>query len=65
MGSQLIKAIEHWFLDNGMKKSFAEIRISNKASIAMFKKNSYNHFKTVEGYYYNGETAVKYQKKLP
>ena len=63
-GSELVKRIEHWFRENKMYKSFAEIRISNKPSIKMFEKKGYKKFKTIDGYYANGETALKYWRAL-
>lgn len=64
VGSELLRRIEKWFRKMDMVKSFSEIRISNKASIRMFEKANYKHFKTVKGYYVGGEDAVKYWKKL-
>jgi ribosomal protein S18 acetylase RimI-like enzyme len=64
VGSALIKAIEAWFIKEGMKKTCAEIRKSNKASRAMFERNGYEFLKEIPGYYVGGETATKYWKSL-
>lgn len=64
VGSLLIGAIEKWFLKNKMKKSCAEVRASNIASLTMFERNGYTRTKVIEKYYVGGEDAVKFWKNL-
>jgi len=63
-GSFLIRAIEDWFRENGMKRTCAEVRESNTPSRRMFEKNGYKETKTIFWYYAGGENAVKYWKDL-
>lgn len=63
-GSRLIRAIEQWFVANGMKKACAEVRESNNASRTMFEKNGYIKNRICQNYYVGGENAVKYWKTL-
>jgi ribosomal-protein-alanine N-acetyltransferase len=64
IGSFLIKAIEKWFMESGMKKSCAEIRESNSASRGMFQRNGYLETGFRPFYYAGGENAVKCWKDL-
>jgi ribosomal protein S18 acetylase RimI-like enzyme len=64
MGSALLQKIEEWFVENGMKKSCAEIRENNKASRGMFEKNGYTEEGFLPFYYANGENGIKYWKNL-
>jgi ribosomal protein S18 acetylase RimI-like enzyme len=64
MGSEILHEIERLFRKRGMKKSCAEVRVGNKASRRMFEKNAYHLTRTIDGYYANGEAAVKLWKEL-
>ena len=70
LGSKLLKKIENWFAENNMKRSYAEVRKSNKASRGMFLKNGYSEIGKLYCYYGNLndsielEDGVKYMKNL-
>jgi ribosomal protein S18 acetylase RimI-like enzyme len=64
IGTFLIKTMEDWFKEVGMKKVCAEVRESNTPSRRMFEKNGYCETKTIIWYYAGGENAVKYWKSL-
>jgi len=64
VGSFLIKAIEEWFVESGMKRACAEIRESNIASRTMFARAGYIETGIRYWYYAGGENAVKCWKEL-
>ncbi len=64
IGSFLIREIEKWFIECGMKKSCAEIRESNKPSRRLFKKNGYVETDFKPFYYAGGENGIKCWKDL-
>ncbi len=64
IGSFLIRTVENWFREKGMRKSCAEVRESNSPSRRMFEKNGYVETGLLIWFYAGGENAVKYWKDL-
>ena len=70
IATKLLKLLEEFFRKNSMKKIFAEVRESNKASLEFFKKNGYAEKAKMFAYYeclnqgIDLETGVKICKDL-
>ena len=53
----LLKGMQSMKEDYGAPEFILEVRLSNSAAIAMYKKHSFKIIKTLEGYYRDGEDA--------
>ena len=41
-----------------------EVRADNRRAIALYEVNGYQRIGEIEGYYHDGATALRYQKRL-
>ena len=64
IGRRLVEAAEGRIRDLGIAEIRLEIREDNEASRALFASAGYAPFGTVENYYEDGATAVRYSKRL-
>ena len=60
--SKLIRRMEGEFRKCGLRKSCAEVRMSNHASRNLFIKNGYRPVQTLPRYYADGEDGLKFWK---
>ncbi|MBD3367751.1 MAG: GNAT family N-acetyltransferase [Candidatus Eisenbacteria bacterium] len=64
IGRRLVEAAERRVGDLGIGEIRLEIREDNEASRALFASCGYEPFRTIEDYYEDGATAVRYSKRL-
>jgi ribosomal protein S18 acetylase RimI-like enzyme len=64
VGRALVQAAEHMAIDNDCMHMRLEIRIDNRASIALFKKCGYKQFGSIPDYYEDHMDALRCEKSL-
>ena len=64
IGGALVEALHAKAKELGAERMMLEVRVSNAAAIALYKKQGYEKIAVRKGYYGNGEDADIMQKKL-
>ena len=64
IGGALVDALHAKAKELGAERMLLEVRVSNAAAIALYKKQGYEKIAVRKGYYGNGEDADIMQKKL-
>ena len=63
-GKALIEAADACAIRRGAQSLRLEVRASNKAAIALYLRSGFAVLKELPGYYDDGETALKMEKRL-
>jgi ribosomal protein S18 acetylase RimI-like enzyme len=64
VGAALVEAAAACAKSRGSDRLRLEVRVSNKAAIALYSKAGFSILKESPGYYEDGETALKMEKRL-
>jgi len=64
VGLRLLEELEHVFLDRGVKTSYLEVRIDNKAARELYRKKGYVELEPLENYYAKGRHGLRMKKDL-
>jgi ribosomal-protein-alanine acetyltransferase len=64
LAKALIEAVEACAISRGADRLRLEVRASNKAAIGLYATSGFSILKESPGYYDDGETAVKMEKRL-
>jgi ribosomal-protein-alanine N-acetyltransferase len=64
VGLRLLEELEHVFLERGVKTSYLEVRIDNKAARELYGKKGYTELEPLEHYYARGKHGLRMKKEL-
>lgn len=64
IGTQLLRSIEEWLIQQGADLVFLETATDNKPAIAFYRKHGYTVLETIKGYYADGSDAYLMVKRL-
>lgn len=64
IAAKLLQAAEEHARQEGYEKLRLEVAAGNETAIKLYTGLNYTRFETVPGYYENGETAIRMQKRL-
>jgi len=64
VGLKLLDELEHVFLKKGVKTSYLEVRIDNKAARELYRKKGYTELEPLENFYAKGRHGLRMKKEL-
>jgi ribosomal-protein-alanine N-acetyltransferase len=64
VGLRLLDELEHVFLERGVKTSYLEVRIDNKAARELYRKKGYAELEPLENFYAKGRHGLRMKKEL-
>jgi len=64
VGLRLLDELEHVFLERGIKTSYLEVRIDNKAARELYRKKGYTELEPLENFYARGRHGLRMKKEL-
>jgi len=64
VGIRLLDELEHVFLERGVKTSYLEVRIDNKAARELYRKGDYTELEPLENFYAKGRHGLRMKKEL-
>jgi len=64
VGLRLLNELEHIFLERGVKTSYLEVRIDNKAARELYRKRGYIELEPLENFYAKGRHGLRMKKEL-
>ncbi|MBI5228808.1 GNAT family N-acetyltransferase [Candidatus Micrarchaeota archaeon] len=64
VGLRLLDELEHIFLERGVKTSYLEVRIDNKAARELYRKKGYTELEPLENFYAKGRHGLRMKKEL-
>jgi len=64
VGLRLLDELEHVFLERGVKTSYLEVRIDNKAARELYRKKGYTELEPLENFYAKGRHGLRMKKEL-
>jgi len=64
VGLRLLDELEHVFLERGVKTSYLEVRIDNKAARELYRKKGYIELEPLENFYAKGRHGLRMKKEL-
>ena len=64
VGLRLLDELEHVFLERGVKTSYLEVRIDNKAARELYRKKGYIELEPLENFYARGRHGLRMKKEL-
>lgn len=64
VGLRLLDELEHVFHEKGVKTSYLEVRIDNKAARELYRKKGYVELEPLENFYAKGRHGLRMKKEL-
>jgi len=64
VGLRLLDELERVFLERGVKTSYLEVRIDNKAARELYRKKGYTELEALENFYASGRHGLRMKKEL-
>jgi len=64
VGLRLLDELENIFLQKGVKTSYLEVRIDNKAARKLYHKKGYIELEPLENFYAKGKHGLRMKKEL-
>jgi len=64
VGLKLLDELERVFLERGVKTSYLEVRIDNKAARELYRKKGYTELEPLEDFYARGRHGLRMKKEL-
>jgi len=64
IGLKLLDELENIFLERGVKTSYLEVRVDNKAARELYRKKGYTELESLENYYSRGTRGLRMKKEL-
>jgi len=64
VGLRLLDELERVFLERGVKTSYLEVRIDNKAARELYRKKGYTELEPLEDFYARGRHGLRMKKEL-
>jgi len=64
VGLRLLDELERVFLERGVKTSYLEVRIDNKAARELYRKKGYTELEPLEDFYAQGRHGLRMKKEL-
>jgi len=64
IGLKLLDELENIFLEKGVKTSYLEVRVDNKAARELYRKKGYIELEHLENYYSRGARGLRMKKEF-
>jgi len=64
IGLKLLDELERFFLENGVKAVYLEVRADNKAALELYRKKGYSETQPLENYYSKGTHGFRMKKEF-
>jgi ribosomal-protein-alanine acetyltransferase len=64
IGLKLLDELERFFLENGVKAVYLEVRADNKAALELYRKKGYSEIQPLENYYSKGAHGFRMKKEF-
>jgi len=64
IGLKLLEHLENIFLERGVKTSYLEVRVDNKAARELYRKKGYTELEPLENYYSRGTRGLRMKKEF-